>query len=102
MQLETAVAGAQVWFVAFDDRDNMGFHAVEGKVESAVTGGGVGERKFALADRQRRGAIAICQAYLVLALMPTPELEHPLPSAHRHPARDLPGRIRLVARGFRL
>src|SRR5260370_7168451 len=86
--------------MAFDDCDNMGFHAVERKVEPAVPGGGVSEGKFAVADRQRCGAVAICQAYFVLAVMPTPELEHPLPPAHRHPPRDLPSRIRIPPRSF--
>src|SRR5258708_12775226 len=81
--------------MAFDDCDNMGFHAVERKVEPAVSGGGVSEGKFAVADRQRCGAVAICQAYFVLAVMPTPDLEHPLPPAHRHPPRDLPRRMRI-------
>ena len=38
MQVEAAVAGAQIEFVAFDDGHDMGFHAVEREIEPAVIG----------------------------------------------------------------
>ena len=35
MQVEAAVAGAQIQFMAFDDGDDVGFHAVEREIEAA-------------------------------------------------------------------
>ena len=57
MQIETAVAGAQIELMAFDDGDDMGFHAVERQIEAAVIGRRRREGDFALADRQRRGPL---------------------------------------------
>ena len=37
MQVEAAVAGAQVEFVALDDGDDVGFHAVERQIESTIS-----------------------------------------------------------------
>src|ERR1700716_4475819 len=86
--------------MAFDDSDHMRFHAVEREIETAVVPGRGCESKFALPDRQRRRAVSILQAYLLLGLVCMPEREQALPPAYRHPARGLPWRMRLGARGF--
>ena len=65
--------------MALDDTDDVGFQAVERKVEPAVIRGREREGKFALADRQRRGTVAIFQADLLLGPLPPPERDKPLP-----------------------
>src|SRR6266404_3266987 len=86
--------------MAFDNSDHVGFHALEREIEPAVIPWRGCEGKFALADRQRRGAVSILQAYLLLGLVCVPEREQPLPPANWHPARGSPWRMRLGARGF--
>src|ERR1700692_4647009 len=102
MQVEPAVAGAQIQFMAVDHRNDMRFDAVKREIEAA---GGVGrgcESHFTFADRQRRGAVAIVESDPLLGSLAVPKCKDPLPPANRHPARGSPWRRRLSARGLRL
>src|ERR1700730_6439901 len=101
MQVETAVAGSHIKFVAFDNRDHLRFHAIEREIETVVTCGGEREGEFALADRPFRRAVAVVQDDLLLSPLPMPKHEYPLTPADRHPARGSPRRIRLGAYGVR-
>src|SRR6202166_5247127 len=101
MQVETSVAGSHIEFMALDISDDVGFHAVERQIEPAISRGGERESKFALTDRPACGTVAVSQAYLLLRPLPVAEREHPLPPAHRHPARGSPWRMRLGECGVR-
>src|ERR1700732_1872616 len=94
VQLEPAVTRSQIQFVAFDHGDDMGFHAVERKIEPVIFCRRKDKGERSVADPQRRGTFAVLQAYAKLATLPLSDAlaarEHPLPPAHRHPASGAP------------
>src|ERR1700730_2438217 len=101
MQVEAAGPCAQIYFVAFDDRHNMGFDAMEREIDTPGSIGCSGEGHFAFAYRKRRWPLAVVQAHLLYGALPVAECKHPLSPANRHPASHAPGRIHLNARRFR-
>src|SRR4051794_16284257 len=98
MQIEAAVAGAQIELMAFDHGDHTRLQPVERQVEAAIDSRRGAENECAVADRQRRRPAAIAQADLVLGAQPLAERKHALPLTDRHPAEGLPWRMRLSAR----
>src|SRR3954471_17907871 len=96
MQIEAAVTRPQIKFMAFNDRNDLGFHAVQGQVKAAVIAWRACGNHFALSDRQRRGTVAVDQPNLSFRTLPVTKPEKPLPPAHGHPARSQPRRTRLL------
>src|SRR5882724_5935548 len=98
MQLEPAVSRSQIQFVAFDHGDDMGFHAVERKVEPLILCRREDKGEFPVTHLERRQTLAVAQAHKMFGPLPLllpltlAEIEHPLPPTHRHPAGGAPRR----------
>src|SRR5437868_7864327 len=77
MQIEAAVTRPQIKFMAFNDRNDLGFHAIERQVKPALVGRRARGNDFALPDRQRRGPVAVCQPNLSFPALPVTKPEKP-------------------------